>query len=276
MKTIGIILVLVVAVLGLIASIGYSTIERTQRQYGQNQHPTAANENNYPPFETALRVGFEKIGAFVHDYREEIVAIGTLCIAAFTVVLAFATGFLYSATRDLVKGAEKVSQTQLRAFVIAKGFSQAANLHPDNNGQLCVREWVFWFDIENVGLTPGTGLKAWIKHQVLSVSKDQEPHFEWIGEANTGVIGPRGTGKSSYYPIPLATMIDLWERRVEVYLGARVEYRDVFNPSVVHHHEQCVMLDLVRHPADVERGPDAEKNLPRVVMRIYGPQNTVG
>ena len=191
-------------------------------------------------------------------------------------ILAFITVLLWLATRDLVRTSREISHQQLRAFVVAKGFSQAGNIHRNANGQPYIREWVFWYDIENMGLTPATGMKAWIQYQILPISENREPHFEWIGEGNTGVIGPRGAGKSGYCPIPLAAMVDLWERKVEIYLAGRVEYRDVFDPSIVHHHEQCAMLDLVRHPADVEMEPGAEKNLARVIMRIYGPQNTVG
>ena len=56
-------------------------------------------------------------------------------IAVFTVILAFATGFLYFATRDLVKGAERTTQTQLRAFVFGGGIQQAANRFDDPSGR---------------------------------------------------------------------------------------------------------------------------------------------
>jgi hypothetical protein len=42
-------------------------------------------------------------------------------IAIFTVLLAFVTGFLWIATRALVKGAEVTADRQLRAYVIANG-----------------------------------------------------------------------------------------------------------------------------------------------------------
>lgn len=205
------------------------------------------------------------LGNFIHDEAEAI-------IAAFTIIVAIATIFLWSATRDLVRGAKAVSETQLRAFVFAKGFSQGPNVFLDK-GPPYIKEWVFWYDIENVGLTPATDVKAWIKSMILPISKNGEPNFEWTGEGNTAIIGPKGTGKSGFCPVPLQAMVDLWERKVEIYLAGRVEYRDTFNPRVVHHHEMCVMLDLTRHPADVE-SPET-KNSPRVIIRVYGKQNSV-
>src|SRR4051794_33085845 len=54
------------------------------------------------------------LGHFVHTYKEEI-------IAAFTVVLAIATGYLWKATRDLVDGAENTAKRQLRAYIVVNG-----------------------------------------------------------------------------------------------------------------------------------------------------------
>ena len=51
------------------------------------------------------------LGHFIHDFKDEIVA-------GFTVILAIATGFLWFATRDLVKGAEAASRRQLRPYVV--------------------------------------------------------------------------------------------------------------------------------------------------------------
>ncbi|MGU3538114.1 hypothetical protein [Methylobacterium sp. A54F] len=46
-----------------------------------------------------------------------IVALGTVVIAAFTVILGIATFFLWRATADLVRGADASSRRQLRAYV---------------------------------------------------------------------------------------------------------------------------------------------------------------
>jgi len=52
MKAIIVILVGIMLLLGAVAWLGYSTIEETQRQYGQDQHTTSSNKKNYPPFKT--------------------------------------------------------------------------------------------------------------------------------------------------------------------------------------------------------------------------------
>ena len=50
------------------------------------------------------------LGWFIHEYREEIIAV-------FTVILAVATWRLWIATRNLVRGTERTAQSQLRAYV---------------------------------------------------------------------------------------------------------------------------------------------------------------
>jgi len=65
------------------------------------------------------------LGHFVHDRHNEI-------LAAFTVILALSTIFLWFATRDLVKEAKRTSERQIRAYVSIKnaGFwTSQAELH---------------------------------------------------------------------------------------------------------------------------------------------------
>jgi hypothetical protein len=87
-----------------------------------NQYTGAAEayKEGYAAFSAALTEGFFVIGRFIRDYRDEIVAVETLFIAAFTIVLAFATGFLYDATRDLVEKTDQTAERQLRAYVFVK------------------------------------------------------------------------------------------------------------------------------------------------------------
>ena len=55
------------------------------------------------------------ISGFLRSFEHELVALGTVFIAAFTVILAVATGLLYFATRDLVHETEAHGQRSLRA-----------------------------------------------------------------------------------------------------------------------------------------------------------------
>lgn len=59
----------------------------------------------------------ERFVTFIERREKFITATSTIFIAAFTVVLAIATGFLYFVTKNLVSGAEETAQRQLRAYV---------------------------------------------------------------------------------------------------------------------------------------------------------------
>jgi len=104
MKIIVGVLIAVILVIGATAWLGYSTIEQAEQQNGQGQRAAGAHQNNYPPFETALRVGVVQIGTLIHSYREEITAVSTLFIAAFTVIVAVAN--LLSLFGDPLLGSE--------------------------------------------------------------------------------------------------------------------------------------------------------------------------
>jgi hypothetical protein len=52
----------------------------------------------------------------------------------------------------------------------------------------------------------------------------------------------------------------------------RVEYRDIFRPEILHWHEQCAMVMLIRDPKTLVRRGEPSS----LVFRSYGPQNTAG
>jgi hypothetical protein len=70
--------------------------------------------NVFPAFTGFFGIYRDCLGDFTHDNAEAI-------IAAFTVILAFSTIFLWVATRDLVSGADITAQRQLRAYVFVSG-----------------------------------------------------------------------------------------------------------------------------------------------------------
>lgn len=67
-----------------------------------------------------FEAGLATIFTFIRTYRDEINALSTLSIAIFTVILAFATAFLYKSTKDLVDDTKKSGQLQLRAYIVPR------------------------------------------------------------------------------------------------------------------------------------------------------------
>jgi hypothetical protein len=117
MRTVAVIVLCLASFLIFVGWLGYSSPEQpTQNQDSQTQSETASYKDKYSTALVALSLGFRRIGKCIIDYRDEIVAVGTFFVAAFTVVVALATAALYKATRDLVKGAEVTAERQMRAY----------------------------------------------------------------------------------------------------------------------------------------------------------------
>ena len=94
------------------------------------------------------------LGWFIHEYREEIIAV-------FTVILAVATWRLWIATRNLVRGTERTAQSQLRAYVsVESGGVQ----HGIVDGQPGFQVHVV---LKNYGVTPAYRFRTWINAPVI-------------------------------------------------------------------------------------------------------------
>ena len=203
--------------------------------------------------------------------REQATEITILGIKPGEWLLGIVTWMLWVATVNLVRGSEKTAQQQLRAFVFAKGFSSIPNLEgpPDNPR---VAEYWFFFTSENVGLTPAQELRSYFRSEILPKNEDVEPHFE--PDRNFGaaiVLGPRSPGRSGYIIIDVDDLVRCWRNELEIYLWSRLEYRDILNPEILHHHEQCARLQFIHDPSEL---PPSIDHPSYVVFNMYGPQNT--
>jgi hypothetical protein len=96
--------------------------------------------------------------ADAHD--KAIVAIGTGFLAIFTIVLAVATVFLWSATRELVQEARDTAERQLRAYAHTS-FSKVDNLIAGNG------DIVFTIGLKNYGQTPAYKLSVSLRADLL-------------------------------------------------------------------------------------------------------------
>lgn len=192
-------------------------------------------------------------------------------IATFTALLFWATLTLSGYTRELVRDAKVSSQIQNRGYIFINSFEEHANVFTDVNGLKYIKEWFIQCKFTNTGITPASDVSLFMLHKEVPFNEAEPPNFEWGSlRPNPIIIGPHVALQSAPYPIQTAAMTALWERKIKICLAARIEYKDVFNKKVIHHHEMRVVLGLYRDPAIVETGPDAEKNIPRISMQGYG------
>jgi hypothetical protein len=64
-----------------------------------------------------ISMSWNKFVQYMEAHTDFWIAIGTLIIAAFTLLLGIATFLLWRATRNLVRGAERTAERQLRAYI---------------------------------------------------------------------------------------------------------------------------------------------------------------
>jgi hypothetical protein len=197
--------------------------------------------------------------------RERWITYSTIWLAIVTTFLALFTGYLWDATRKLVRSSEETAKRQLRAFIFGKGFNHGPHIWDGT-----IREYVFWVTWENVGLTPGIDVCSWMEVKTLPINEDQQIIFAPSPERRPTVMGPRATAQTAFITVPLETMMQRWRNEKRIFLWSRVEYRDIFDPNIIHHHEQCVSVELIHEPSTIP----PEGHPPYLTFVIYGAQNS--
>jgi len=191
----------------------------------------------------------------------------TIWLAIVTTALAVFTAYLWAATRNLVRSSEETAKRQLRAFIFGKGFNQGTNSWDGT-----IREYVFWVTWENVGLTPGIDVCNWIEIKTSGINEEQQIIFAPSNERRPTVMGPRATAQTGFFTVPLETMMQKWRNETRILVWSRVEYRDIFDSDIIHHHEQCASVELIHDPSTIP----PEGHPPYVTFTVYGHQNSTG
>jgi hypothetical protein len=137
----------------------------------------------------------------------------------------------------------------LRAFVFPKGFDIGVNLDNGPSGQSVIVNYFVSVTFENVGLTPALEMQAFLGTKIFPMNEDREPSFQKDNRlAPNGVLGPRTITRTGMLAIELETMMQHWRNETEIFVWFRVEYKDVFNPTKVHHSQLCCRIEQMREP----------------------------
>jgi hypothetical protein len=152
-----------------------------------------------------------------------ITATSTIFIAGFTIALAFATFFLWLATRDLVEDAKHNAGRQLRAYINVSGVNIL-----DMNALFGKRDFEIAVEAKNFGQTPAYDYSN-IGGAVVSIPENPTlPAIE--GSRSDSVISPAVVvGKFIHVP-PLtdAEIQGLRDRSMSLFAFGRIEYKDAF------------------------------------------------
>jgi hypothetical protein len=225
MKTTFWLLLCVLIYLGMTAWISFSLPHEPTPNANQSQQKAEPAKEKNASLGAALTDGFIRQGQFIHDFKDEVVAVGTVFIAAFTIILAFATGFLYAATRDLVRDAKETSNRQLRAYVSGT----VVHISSFDKDELVT----FKFKVENSGQTPA---RVVVHHAEVIVAPEPLPETYVFPDITTTLSNPANVfpGKSfegtitSIRPFTLEERTKIIDGSARIYCCGEIFYEDVF------------------------------------------------
>lgn len=164
---------------------------------------------------------WKQFAAWVETNEKVISATGTAFIAAFTVVLAFATGFLYVATRDLVNGVDNTAKRQLRAYlgamppVFGEKFPNAIAV-----------------SIKNTGQTPATQIYGHLNWYWVPFGQGLPAEFAFpdFNADDIGSVPTLGAGLEATFdfPISLDQLTREQNKETDLFIYGHIDYTDVF------------------------------------------------
>lgn len=142
------------------------------------------------------------------------------------VLLVLATFALYWATRNLVLGAEKTAERQLRAYVFMEGSStKLVQINVNGVLQTFIEGFV---TLKNFGLSPASNYRNWIMIDVLPATTT--PFDRTSTGLGRGIIGPSGGMNIPvfYGPVSAADIVAIRAATRRIYVWGEVLYTDAF------------------------------------------------
>lgn len=213
MKTFAVLFLCLILFISLAGWLGYSA-----QQYApqESQDKTEA-KYQAGPMQT-IKTGFAIIWKFIHEYREEIIALGTLAIALFTIVLALAT-------RELVEDAAQNAEKQLRAYVAIQGGSVVqANVDGGPGYRVLV-------EFKNSGQTPGYKFTTWMRPAEIRPIDTVPFGLPLPKEERNGssIIGPGAGANQIRFGVWSPAEIDEIRKGTKaIFIWGGADYTDIF------------------------------------------------
>lgn len=165
--------------------------------------------------------------------QASVIALSSLVVAVFTVLLACGTFALYCATQNLVVGAEQTAKQQLRAYVgISKVFIRRNEL-----GRL-------WLNVENFGQTPADSVELETTH--VHSARNGNPTLE---RHPFGIIEPEASRPAV---VRFDAAIDLPSGyRSDHFLSIKLTYTDAFKNTWQKVAEYALIEEYQREGEDI-------------------------
>jgi hypothetical protein len=267
-----------------------------------SQQAADHNEPKYcPAFHTGLAVFFERTDHFLEAHDKSVIGGFTIVLAISTIGLWLATNKLWAAGEKqlevLSESAAAQSRDMQAAIAIAERSADAARdaAKAAMRAVSSDRAWISWDDTlvvrgsiidgkkaggvtlaskwRNTGRSPALNVRVYVNHTLTefgsripipSFTADFGAEIEYDG----GALGPGNHIFTTQRFVSESDYRRLQNREILVWLYSRVEYEDIFNPSVTRHSETCECIEF-----NGEMTVDG-RTVPNVGVRPAGSQNT--
>ena len=165
-------------------------------------------------------------------------------VVGLTAVIAFYTWRMVVKTHDLVKGSEKSSSMQLRAYLnVVECYAEW-----EQERNLAVRVVVFTVQFRNTGQTPARDVTCWANINNAAGTPKFEGPADDLGD-HMGVSGPGQTGTLRFqhqFETPNADQIEMWTSgRMTLYVYGKIVYNDAFAKQRTTHFRYLMPQDGV-------------------------------
>ena len=193
--------------------------QQSERNPNEAREPKNGERQNWSYYKKRIKEYWDRFIDFADRRHDASIAIGTGFIALFTIVLAFATGFLWLSTRNLVIDAKQTAERQLRAYVFVQ--PTQTNITDDT---ISIR-YVF----QNTGQTPAYDVRHASKLEILP--EPLPPGFKFVSPTN--FIGGNSLGNGVPFGGEARVMFaghpgSLKRESKRIYLVVIVKYIDTF------------------------------------------------
>jgi hypothetical protein len=220
-------LLIVVGVLGIALVSGPERRAEQQQTQAAPQKQNSDGEIGKAKESQGESGGWRYYKKKIEDNEKFITATSTLFIAGFTIALAFATFFLWLATRNLVEDAKETSEKQLRAYIGIQ--SNETTVYPFELGGFA---FIAHAELRNFGQTPAYDLTIQANAAIdvpgaIPFNNAQSPAQTAAGPSIA--FRDAGVHVNVGWPISEEDKIAIYTRKKNIFLWGTVRYRDVFD-----------------------------------------------
>jgi hypothetical protein len=229
------------------------------------------------------------IGQFLDQHNGAVNALAAVCIAIFTIVLAWKTAGLNTAARGLRRFAaaqsedmkQSIAAAQISGALLAAGAERAwmalgdIRLEGTENGLLgnvpFERALIVQIVWRNCGRSPALCTLQFNQTRMIQYGDEMAPVFveRWDGAEETLPVGPGATVNSQQIAVGGEDCASIVDRRTALVVYCAVRYNDVFNSTIERFSRVCVRIDYT----GLTRDPKTGQSRPSWGIRPFGQQS---